>query len=297
MQNKLHIPAAPDSTIAELLGHAVASQTGIDDCDLVLYPSLLREQVDIGKKLEEIARKFRYSEPVIVNLLSDYEGRYSAPENLLILRTSIRRSQRSKNEWPLPYLWEGRDETFTPCSHLHHPSIGFCGVNNEYRSALISAFSKDSRIKSSFIVRDAFWGGKPHDPMLMEEFWNNMLAHPFALAPRGAGNFSMRFYQALSAGRIPVLLNTDMVLPLEDKIDWHEAIIMEDTPEQCVEKVLAVWQNGEVEPRQRRCYEIYHDWLAHGHYLRHLAPELLSYANSLRRKRKPWWQKLYKSNG
>ena len=37
---------------------------------------------------------------------------------------------------------------------------------------------------------------------------------------RGAGNWSFRFFETLSAGRIPVLIDTDSALPLEDRVDW-----------------------------------------------------------------------------
>ena len=35
-----------------------------------------------------------------------------------------------------------------------------------------------------------------------------MLASPYILCVRGAGNYSARFYEALALGRIPVLVNT-----------------------------------------------------------------------------------------
>ena len=37
----------------------------------------------------------------------------------------------------------------------------------------------------------------------------------------GGGNFSLRFYEALSCGRIPVFVDTDCVLPFHDTIDWR----------------------------------------------------------------------------
>ena len=43
---------------------------------------------------------------------------------------------------------------------------------------------------------------------------------------RGAGNFSYRFGEVLSHGRIPVLVDTDCVLPYEHLIDWNKHAII-----------------------------------------------------------------------
>lgn len=45
----------------------------------------------------------------------------------------------------------------------------------------------------------------------------------YIICPRGTENFSMRVYEALKYGRIPVIIDTDMVLPKE--IDWEQVAI------------------------------------------------------------------------
>ena len=50
----------------------------------------------------------------------------------------------------------------------------------------------------------------------------------FALAIKGDGNFSFRFYEALSAGRIPFFINTECVLPLEDILDYQNFVLFVD---------------------------------------------------------------------
>ena len=53
-----------------------------------------------------------------------------------------------------------------------------------------------------------------------------MLSTPFTLCVRGNGNFSVRFYEALAIGRIPVLFDTDCILPLDEQIDWKKHCII-----------------------------------------------------------------------
>ena len=52
-----------------------------------------------------------------------------------------------------------------------------------------------------------------------------MLDSSFSLCIRGNGNFSYRFYEALSFGRIPILIDTDVELPFESIINWKDHII------------------------------------------------------------------------
>lgn len=39
------------------------------------------------------------------------------------------------------------------------------------------------------------------------------------------GNFSVRLYETLMMGRIPVFVNTDCLLPFEDKINWKNHVV------------------------------------------------------------------------
>jgi len=50
----------------------------------------------------------------------------------------------------------------------------------------------------------------------------------FALSIKGDGNFSLRFFEALSLGRIPLFVNTDCVLPLENIIDYKKFVVFVD---------------------------------------------------------------------
>ncbi|HLL21227.1 MAG TPA: exostosin family protein, partial [Kofleriaceae bacterium] len=52
------------------------------------------------------------------------------------------------------------------------------------------------------------------------EFVENILGTDYTLCVRGGGNFSVRFYEALAFGRIPVLIDTDCALPYHDLVDW-----------------------------------------------------------------------------
>jgi hypothetical protein len=60
------------------------------------------------------------------------------------------------------------------------------------------------------------------------EYVQNIVDSDYVLCARGAGNFSYRLYETLSCGRIPVFVDTDCVLPLEDEIDWRALCVWVD---------------------------------------------------------------------
>jgi len=89
----------------------------------------------------------------------------------------------------------------------------------------MQVLARDSRIKTDFIGRGtaglqpSVQGDRRH------QFLDNLQRNAYALCVRGADNYSWRFYEALSLGKIPILIDTDCILPLEDEISWDQFIV------------------------------------------------------------------------
>ena len=102
-----------------------------------------------------------------------------------------------------------------------------------YKRAKYLKLLKDSNlIGTNFILRNQYRAGIKTEADKMkttQEFYENMTQNPYTFCIRGAGNFSVRLYETLAMGRIPVLINTDCKLPLENTINWskHACIIDE----------------------------------------------------------------------
>ena len=98
-----------------------------------------------------------------------------------------------------------------------------------FRRKAIGLLKNDSRLEPRFIIRDAFFLDALREgsdrARARQEFIDNMRNADFVLAPKGDGNYSIRFFEALSMGRIPILIDTDMVLPLEKMIDYSKFIL------------------------------------------------------------------------
>ena len=57
---------------------------------------------------------------------------------------------------------------------------------------------------------------------MRQEYIDHLMRNDYILCPRGGGNYSHRVYETMAAGRIPVLIDTDLVMPFPDVIPWQE---------------------------------------------------------------------------
>ncbi|MCL8006551.1 exostosin family protein [Gelidibacter japonicus] len=99
------------------------------------------------------------------------------------------------------------------------------------RESLLKQLEKNSAIDCRFIKRKQHRAGvmkHKEGHSTTTEFYNNILESQYILCVRGAGNFSVRFYETLMMGRIPLYVHTDGFLPLSDIINWKEHVVWVD---------------------------------------------------------------------
>jgi hypothetical protein len=107
------------------------------------------------------------------------------------------------------------------------------------------------------------------------------MAHTdYTLCLRGGGNFSKRFYETLAMSRIPVLVDTDCLLPFESVFSWESHIVrvpdadLEQLPQRVADDFSGSGSAG-LADRQRRCRKLWEDWLSFGGFHRQLARLIL----------------------
>ncbi len=61
-----------------------------------------------------------------------------------------------------------------------------------------------------------------------KRFVDTLLNSDYALCVKGDANSSVRFYEALSLGRIPLFVDTECVLPLKDQIAYRDFCVFVD---------------------------------------------------------------------
>lgn len=99
------------------------------------------------------------------------------------------------------------------------------------RAQLLTKLAASNLITDQFILRQQYRAGvktKEEKQQTTHEFYQNITRSAYVLCVRGAGNFSVRFYETLMMGRIPVYVNTDGFLPLTNQIDWQKHVVWVD---------------------------------------------------------------------
>lgn len=98
-----------------------------------------------------------------------------------------------------------------------------------WRRAAMRALARSPQVATRFIIRRSFSGAEKTIELppkeAREEFLRNITESDFVLAPKGDGNYSNRFLEALALGRIPVLIDTDAALPLPDVVPYDKIMV------------------------------------------------------------------------
>ncbi len=205
----------------------------------------------------------KYNKKIILFYYYDPVQKINVP-NAVIFRTSILKSKKDKNEFAMPaYGDDLRNRKEVSNSDLYliktaSPSVGFRGqsapvklplklqlkrklnqllkvisiakqFNLHYnfgylarRDAIVSCLN-NKKIKTDihFTTIEQSW-----DPINGKQpFVNNVFSNQYNICVSGHGNYSFRLYEILSAGRIPIFINTDCVLPFEEFIDWKKHVV------------------------------------------------------------------------
>ncbi len=101
-----------------------------------------------------------------------------------------------------------------------------------FRIKALSVLKKSPLVQTNFIIRSSFSGHAKTISLDLivarREYIENIANSDFVLMVKGDGNCSMRFYEALSLGRIPLFVDTDCVLPIEDELCYGDFMVKVD---------------------------------------------------------------------
>jgi len=195
----------------------------IHECDYVVLPFKFQKD---DPRVHEICSDA--GETLVFTFFCDDSAEdFYAPTNLVIFRTSLYKSKRSSWDRCMPVLVpdhkpgslkltdEVENKTITYCGHLMH--------NRDIQLHHLKTIYNDHYI----ISRAGFWAPELPKYIARKEYYENLATGGITFCSRGNGNFSYRFYEALSFGRIPLLIDTDCELPFEysETIKWDNHII------------------------------------------------------------------------
>ena len=150
-----------------------------------------------------------------------------------------------------------------------------------FRKYILDQLAQAQGLQTNFLIRQRYRAGyhaKEKDsfhPSRME-FIQNILDSDYTLCIRGGGNFSVRFYETLGLGRIPIFINTDCILPFDDRLDYRQYCVWVEVDEIPVigEKILAFHEalsSLQFQELQLACHTFWHDYLSMNGFYAHFS--------------------------
>jgi glycosyltransferase involved in cell wall biosynthesis len=251
--------------------------------------------------LEEYARLSEtHSKKVLVFFPGDSDEEVVIP-NAIVFRNSQYKHKKRDNEIIMPGFAVDLGSKYGLLERIKTtiPTVSFCGWANYstprqmlshtfynlmesivghpakkkglyFRKRALALLKKSTKVATNFIIRSSYSGSaktlKMDPTQSRKEYIDSMKNSDFVLSPKGDGNFSVRFYEALSLGRIPVLIDTDCPLPLEDEINYDEFIVRIPHRELplIADKIREYYDKLTPETylqKQKRCREVFEKYL------------------------------------
>lgn len=154
------------------------------------------------------------------------------------------------------------------------------------RHEVLACLAADPRLADDFVVRDRYRAGlidhaerADRGHPTAEAFFANIRATAYTVCVRGGGNFSTRLYETLCLGRIPVIVDTGLVLPQIGR-EWSDLAVVVDAGAvgEVADAVVAHHRAVDDEgfaAAQLDCRRVWQDRLSTDGFFTHL-PELLT---------------------
>lgn len=256
------------------LGKAVNSPK---EADIVVIPIPLRDTTLPPALLKKIVEYCGVDERRLVAFdCSDFEPDYSdvAP-NCLFIRCNTKGWM--KKRMPRTISWPWPVEDLKECIPIpeggHKYKIGFQGwiASSNVRYNSVHSIEREFGAEADVRAYQDFFGylpeGSPEQTRRKSEFRRSLSECLLQLTPCSIHHvFPYRFFEAMSAGRVPVLFCTDHVYPFADKIDWKSCVVEFRADEsQDAGRLIKTWLNehntAEIIEMGKKGREYYEKWL------------------------------------
>ena len=221
------------------------------DSDFVLIPHLWNDIKNDKEYLRYVGELSKSRTLVIFNLGDESDD--IKLKNFIQLKNFIHPWQTRLNTVLFPYNVRARN--FVPRAWKRIPDVSFVGFYPNLSGRAFLSFSPKSlfkpikssvyfnrnigikrlekfsqKIQVKLLLNDnyAAFSGNSEAELQIKSFNQSLAMTDYVFCPRGFGNGSMRLYEVLSAGRIPIIPETDSAFPLTeiDPFFTHSALIV-----------------------------------------------------------------------
>lgn len=165
--------------------------------------------------------------------------------NSIIFQVSLNSVLHDRNAIAMPYFVDDPlvDGDLKLSSLFYHSSFVGHPSSHPMRVYLADLLSREHRLQQYVETTSLHHGHiPPEEQKIRKEHFNKILCQSLTvLCPRGAGENTIRFFETLAHGRIPVLISDHAVLPLKSVIPYDDFVIRvpEDRLAQVADYILA----------------------------------------------------------
>ena len=218
---------------------------------------------------------------------SSLDNSWNFPLSGIWLRESVRNNINSKQSICIPYPTM-RQTYVRPKINTY--TINFVGslITHPIRNKIIQYYYGLNKInKIIMIPRFEYQGHVAGDHKEIKKRTDEMIQmirNTFiTISPRGAGMNSMRFFETLSFGRIPLLISDDCVLPFENRIDYKNIIYRINENE--IKKIndMTLLTTEEMLKKCERVYDVFNENFVGASLSKNLHIELLDKREKIRK--------------
>lgn len=151
------------------------------------------------------------------------------------------------------------------------------------RAGAVQTLLDHPGIDTNFVLRGDFFAGADKKATAgekteakksaLEEFLGNLAGSDYSLCVRGIGNYSLRFFEIMAAGRPPLFLDTTCILPYDFLLDWQKELVWVPLGEHHRAGDILAAHHARLTPeqfldQQRRTREVWEEWLSPDGYFR-----------------------------
>jgi hypothetical protein len=155
---------------------------------------------------------------------------------------------------------------------ISHPIKSSVFINRKFGTYRLSRLGDG--LYTNSVKRETFtaYSKNPYLGAAVLNYEESLMNSDYILCPRGFGNTSIRFYECLSAGRTPILIESNGRLPLvNEEFNWSEHILKVGIFSNWKSKILSDWESlqksNEYEKRQSQNNKLFTNNLELNSYL------------------------------
>ena len=286
-----------------------------NDADYILVPysyGHIAGKKEYISQIENIAKDC--GKKIIVFVLGD-SNEFVEIKNCIVFRMSQYKYCKMSNEIIMPAYAHDLGSIYNRQIHQKEkiPLVGFCGwADNPFgyrevkylskyifwsflgnfdarfkarapgvllRRRILKTIQKSELVNNDFIIRTTYSGSNKtislNAGVAREQYVENITRSDYALAIKGDGNFSVRFYEILSMGCIPVLIDTDLKLPLEGVVDYNSFVLKVPLNKlKQIDKEIRSFHDSisdeKYKSMQKSAREAFNEYLSINSFLRHV---------------------------